>query len=345
MNLNEPSAFASVDTADALGAVEATADQWAAAVARARAFADLPAADGISNIIYCGMGGSGIAGDVLAALAIERGSVPVTVVKGYTLPAFAGLDSLVIATSYSGNTEETLACVEAARAANARIVGISTGGALAGTGIPVLTAPAGLQPRAAMATLTVSTLVIAERLGILPDISDDLAETEDVLRVRCKELGRDVADNPAKRLAQGLDGVTSLTWGQEGMLAVAATRWRCQLNENAKVPAFGAVLPELDHNEIVGYDPGVPGLSDLALIVLRQPAEHPRITRRIDATLEAMRDRVGAVHEVPAFGTSSLARLMSSCIMGDFTSVYLALLRGVDPSPVHVIENLKRRLA
>ncbi len=349
--LDDPSTYASVDRADALGVVEATADQWAEAVRRAREPEDLPSGAGITGIVYCGMGGSGIAGDVLAAVAAEHGTVPVTVTKGYTVPAFTGPDTLVIATSYSGNTEETLSCVDGAAERGARIVAITTGGALgtlaAERGFPLITLPAGYQPRAALAALAVPTLVVAERLGLIGPIDAELAETEDVLRTRAKELGRDAptADNPAKRLARELVDRPSLTWGQDGPLAPAAIRWRCQLNENAKVPAFSSVLPELDHNELVGYEPGVRALRELVLIVLRSPGEHPRVTKRIEATLAAMRDSVAGVHEAWGTGDSALTRLMSTAILGDFTSVYLALLRAVDPTPVAVIERLKKQLA
>jgi glucose/mannose-6-phosphate isomerase len=351
MNLDDPTGFSVVDASDALGVAEATWQQWADAVARARSLPALPSADGITSVVYCGLGGSGIAGDVLAAIASEQGRLPVTVVKGYTLPAFAGADTLVIATSYSGNTEETIACIDEAVARGCRVVGISTGGKVGASakqhGFGFVELPSGYQPRAALASLAVPTLAVAERLGVIAPLGDAFAETEDLLRARCKELGREAAetDNPAKQLARALQDKVSLTWGQDGYLAVAAIRWRCQLNENAKVPAFSAVLPELDHNELVGYDPGIPALKDLALIVLRAPGEHPRVAKRIDVTLGAMRDKVAAVHEAWGSGTSTLARLMSTAILGDFTSIYLALLRGVDPTPVVVIERLKKQLA
>jgi glucose/mannose-6-phosphate isomerase len=349
--LDDPTTYAAVDADDALGVTESTAERWAAAVPAARAAGGLPSGDGVTSIVVCGMGGSGIAGDVLAMVAAERGRVPVTVTKGYELPAFIGPDTLVIAASYSGNTEETLACVDDAVRRRARIVAITTGGTLASKadqhGFSVVAIPAGYQPRAALATLAATTLVIAERLGALPDLSADLAEAGEVLRAGCAALGRDVPEerNPAKRLARALTDRPSLIWGQDGPLAVAALRWRCQLNENAKVPAFSAVLPELDHNELVGYDPGVSALRDLVLIVLRAPDEHPRVGRRIEVTLDEMGERVAAVHEAWGTGSSASARFMSTALVGDFTSIYLALLRGVDPTPVEVIERLKKRLS
>ena len=351
MNLDDPSGFASVDASDTLGVVERTADQWAEAAAQAREADGLPSADGITGVAFCGMGGSGIAGDVLQAVAHERGRVPVSVVKGYELPSFVDEDTLVIVASYSGNTEETLSCFEQAIERKARIVTLTTGGALAARaaehGLARLSPVAGIQPRAALASLAAPTLIVAQRLGVVRDLDDELAETHDRIAERVAQLSRDVPAerNDAKQLAQTLNDRLSLTWGQDGLLAVAALRWRCQLNENAKVPAFSSVLPELDHNELVGYDPGLPGLRHMALVVLRQPREHPRVALRIDATLAEMRDRVGSVSEAHALGDGALARFMTASLLGDFTSVYLALLRGVDPTPVAVIERLKKTLA
>lgn len=351
IDLDDLGAIAAGDPSDALGAAERVADQWAEGVRRARAANGLPSQRGITSVVYCGMGGSGIAGDVLAAIAAPTSAMPVTVVKGYTLPAFAGPNSLVICASYSGNTEETLACFDEAQRRNARIVAIATGGALAeragAAGITVISPLEGLMPRAALASLAAPVLVVAERLGVLPHLAADIAECESVLGGRAKALARDRAseDNEAKQLARALGRMVPLVWGQDGILAVSAIRWRCQLNENAKIPAFSSVLPELDHNELVGYDPGLPSLADLALVVLRSPDEHPRVALRVEATLDAMRHRVGAVDEAWAVGEAPLARLMSSALVGDFTSIYLALLHGVDPTPVSVITALKQRLA
>lgn len=349
MNLDDLPAIAAADPGGALRAIEGTPEQWAEALRRARAATGLPPGEGVRTVVFCGMGGSGIAGDVLVAVSAGRAPVPVTVVKGYDIPAYVGPDTLVICASYSGNTEETLSCFEQARARKARIVTLTTGGKLADRaaelGLPRIAPLEGIQPRAALASLTVPTLVVMERLGLLPGIGEDIAETEDVLAARTKELGREAPGNEAKGLASRIEGKLPLVWGQDGFLSVAAIRWRCQLNENAKIPAFSSVLPELDHNELVGYDPGVGALDQIALIVLRAPGEHPRVAKRVDTTLDLMRDRVGRVDQVHAVGESALARLMSIAILGDFTSAYLAFLRGVDPTPVVVIEGLKRTLA
>jgi glucose/mannose-6-phosphate isomerase len=350
-DLDDPGSLAAVDPHDALGAVERTPEQWLEAITRAQLCEGLPTRHGINGIVYCGMGGSGIGGDVLAAIAAETGSVPVTVIKGYRLPAWTGPNTLVICASYSGNTEETLACFDAASDQKARIVVIATGGALAERaatrGVARLSPVEDLQPRQALASIALPALVIAEQLGLIGDIAADLTETEGVLAGRVAAYGRDVAtdQNDAKKLAVQLDGRVPLVWGQEGVLNVAALRWRTQLNENAKVAAFSNTLPELDHNEVVGYERESPGIGNLAIVALRMPVENPRIGRRIDATLDRVRDLVACTLEARAVGESPLARLMSAVLLGDFVSVYLAVRRGVDPTPVTAIDELKRSLS
>jgi glucose/mannose-6-phosphate isomerase len=350
-DLDDPGGFAEADPHDALGIVEQTPEQWREAVTRARSSSDdLPTRHGISSVVYCGMGGSGIAGDVLAAIAAETGTVPVTVVKGYKLPAWTGPNTLVLCASYSGNTEETLVCFDDAVERKARIVAIATGGALAerarAHSVATVSPVEGMQPRQALPSLAAITLVVAEQLSLLGDLTVSIEETGDLLERQVAVYGKDVAgdNNDAKKIAGLLDGKIPLVWGQEGVLSVAAQRWRTQLNENAKVAAFSSTLPELDHNEIVGYELGSPGITDLAIVALRMPAENPRISKRIEATLDRIGGLIGGSVEARAVGESPLARLMSAVLLGDFVSVYLAVRRGVDPTPVTAIEELKSRL-
>jgi len=350
-DLDDSGTLAAVDPQDALGAVERMPEQWLEAITRARSCDGLPTRHGISSILYCGMGGSGVAGDVLAAIARETGTVPVTVVKGYHIPSWVGPNTLVICGSYSGNTEETLMCFEEACGRQARLVAIATGGALAqqaaSRGVAVISPVEGLQPRQALPSLAVPALVACEQLGLLGDLSAALTETTNVLSSRVGEFGRDVpaTTNDAKVIAAELDGTLPVVWGQEGVLSVAAERWRTQLNENAKIPAYSNSLPELDHNEIVGFEMGAGALSSIALVTLRGPEENPRVTKRLEATLDRARPLVAKTLEARAVGESTLARLMSAVMLGDFVSVYLAVRRGVDPTPVTAIDELKSRLA
>ena len=350
IDLDDPGTLAAADPHDALGIVERTPEQWLEGITRARSCEGLPTRHGISGVVYCGMGGSGIAGDVLAAIAAESGTVPVSVVKGYKVPAWAGPNTLVLCVSYSGNTEETIACFEDAVERKARVVVITTGGMLGDRArdhsIALLAPVEDLQPRQAFASMVAPVLVLSEQLGLISDISADLNEAGEMLERQLAVYGRDskTADNDAKKLAGVLDGKIPLVWGQEGVLSAAAVRWRTQLNENAKVAAFSSTLPELDHNELVGYTAGSPGIDRVGVVALRMPMENPRISRRIDATLDRINGLVGCAVEARAVGSSPLARLMSAVLLGDFVSVYLAVRRGVDPTPVTAIDELKSRL-
>lgn len=350
-DLDDRGSLAAVDPQDALGAIERMPEQWLEAVTRARSCDNLPTRHGINSVVFCGMGGSGIGGDILAAIAWESGTVPVTVVKGYHIPAWVGPNTLVICASYSGNTEETLMCFDEACGRQARLVAITTGGALAeratARGVATIAPVEDLQPRQALPSLAVPALVACERLGLLVDLSAALTETAEIISSRVGLYGPDVptSSNDAKALALALEGTIPVIWGQEGMLSVAADRWRTQLNENAKVPAYSNALPELDHNEIVGFEQGAPGLQSIGLVTLRGPEENQRVTLRIEATLDRVKGLVAKTLEARAVGESSLARLMSAVVLGDFVSVYLAVRRGVDPTPVTAIDELKSRLA
>lgn len=350
IDLDDPGALRAADPSDALGALERIDQQWVEAARRARGADSLPTRHGITGVVHCGMGGSGVAGDVLAAVAFGRGHAPVTVVKGFQIPAWTGPNTLVIVSSYSGNTAETLACLDQALAAKARVVAVTTGGALGEAarahGVCVISPVEGLQPRQAFVSLMIPVLVAAERLQIVRDLTEEFAESEGVIVDRTKMFGPDTptSENEAKRVARALLGRIPLIWGQEGILEVAANRWRTELNENAKVPAFSSVVPELDHNEIEGYSPGVPGVGEIAIVALRGPDEHPGIAARLEASAELAGERVAAILEARAVGSSPLPRLMSSVLLAGYVSVYLALLRGVDPTPVPVLEGLKRRM-
>ena len=347
--LDDGSRIAAVDRSGMLSFIESAADHWRDGVALARAvdLSGVPDRVGLTGVVVCGMGGSGIAGDVAAAVAATKGSLPVVVAKGFVLPAFADTHTLVVLVSYSGGTVETVACFDQAHALGAPMIAVATGGALAelarAHAIPLATPPAGMQPRAAFPYLAAVALVALERLGVLPDLTAELVEIDEVLREQTASCGREAvaASNPAKKIASTLEGVLPVVWGQEGVLSVAAMRWKTQLNENAKVPAYAVALPELGHNEVVGIGPGSPPADRLAFVALRSPTEDPRITSRFSATLGLARAAGANVIEAPARGISPLAQLASSAQLGDFTSTYLAVLRGVDPTPIEAITRLK----
>jgi len=347
--LDDPASIRSGDPEGMLELVAALRTQLVEGLDLGRRAPGLAAAEGIRSIAVCGMGGSGIAGDVLRAAFADRLRVPLVAVKGYDLPAFCGKETLVLAVSYSGETEETLAAFGQAVSAGCRTVAVSSGGQLAelarADGVAQVTVPGHLPaPRGALGYLVGAAVGVLEAIGIVPGAGEELVNASDALEALTSDLGPDrpVEGNRAKSLAAWLHGRVPVVWGSEGPAEAAALRWKTQLNENAKLPAFHSVLPELDHNEIEGWtdEAGRP----FALVVLRHAGEHPRVARRVKATLEALRDSDLESREVSGEGSTSMEALLSLILIGDFVSTYLAILRGVDPMPVRVLTQLKDRL-
>ncbi len=351
--LDDASRLGSLDPSGMLAVVEAAADHWRDGVARARAvdLTNVPGHEHLDGVVVCGMGGSGIAGDFAAAAASSNGVMPVTVAKGFTLPAFVGAHTLVVLVSYSGETEETLAWFREAHDRGAQLVAITTGGALGAMAgehaFPCVAPAGGMQPRAAFPYLAAAALAVLERVGVLPDMTGDLVELDELLREQTARCAQDApsGSNPAKQIASQLDGKLPVVWGQEGHLSVAAMRWKTQLNENAKVPAYAVALPELGHNEVVGLGPGAPPADRLAVVALRPGNEDPRITRRVEAAQRLARGAGALTIDATVHGTGALAQLAAAAQLGDFASVYLALLRGVDPTPVDAITRLKAEVS
>lgn len=306
-------------------------------------------AGGVSGVVLCGMGGSGIAGDVLAALAWPRMAIPVTVVKGYRLPAHVGPRSLVFAVSCSGDTEETVVAAAEARRRGATVVTVSGPGALAGAaadaGDPVVPVPADIpQPRAALGALAVPPLVVLDRLGMLPGVGQELRRAVEVL-----SHSRDLLVQPgnvAEQLARQVGRTIPLVHGAPGPTGVAAMRWKTQVNENAKAPAFWALQPELCHNEVAGWGQhGDITRQVVTLVQLRYPGEEPRVSRRFRLVREIVREVMANVLEVRSDAESDVAALFDLCLLGDFVSLHLAAAEGVDPGPVPVLGELKRAMA
>lgn len=347
--LDDPAGLRVADPGGMLGLVAGLGKQLGEGYAAGRRAANLPELERLASIAVCGMGGSGIVGDVLKVVGAERFPVPVAAIKGYQLPAFCGRETLVVAVSYSGETEETLAAYAQAVAAGCRVVTITSGGRLAALahadGVPHVAIPDHVPaPRAALGYLIGASTGVLEAVGLLPDAGPELLGASGPLEKLAAELGPDqpATENRAKSLARWLQGRTPVVWGSEGLAEAAALRWKTQFNENAKVPAFHAVLPELDHNEIEGWSEQAG--TGYALIVLRHPGEHPRIGRRVQATLEAIAGSGLECREAFAEGSTPMDVLFSLILLGDFVTTYAAILRGVDPLPVQVLSRLKERL-
>lgn len=337
-----------------LEAVEASPAQWRDAVGRA---GDAPTLGvdpaGVHAVIVAGMGGSGIAGDVAATAAARYGSVPVVPVKSYELPAFAGPATPVVAVSFSGNTEETLSCLEAAGSVGASRYVVTSGGRAAelaaAEGFPVATVPGEGQPRANLPNLAGTVLVVLERSGLIPGVIAQLEGVADHLVDRLEGWAHGVpaASNPVKQLAGELAEALPVFYGGHGWMALAAQRAKCQVNENAERPAYHQELPELDHNEIVGWGSVLTETQRrLAVVELRsEQDEHPQVSRRFELTRRLLADHVGGTHRLDVTGPTPLARFAAAVLAVDLLSVELAFMAGVDPTPVDAIERLKADLA
>ncbi len=354
MILDDAQEARSVDPEDMLDAVQDFPNQCQEAVYLAREI-QLDDRQGIaknvSSILILGMGGSGVGGDLTRTLLQAHLRVPVQVHKDYNLPSFAGPDTLVFAASYSGDTEETLHGFDQAVKRNCTTISITTGGELArksnDLGSLVMRVPAGLQPRAALGYLFFPILIMLQRLDLVPSLDDDIEETIQLLHSKSKVWGfyNPIEKNPAKALAARLYQTLPVVYGSSGLSDSVALRWKCQFNENTKIPAIWNVFPELNHNETVSWDLLEELTEKFTLILLRDKDEPDRIRKRIEITQELVQDNFGGVELVWAEGTSALARMMSLVNLGDYVSVYLALLYKVDPSPVERIRILKQRLA
>jgi glucose/mannose-6-phosphate isomerase len=307
--------------------------------------------DAVRHVVVLGMGGSAIGGALMQGLVSPECGVPITVVRGYDPPAFvAGEEYLAVACSYSGNTEETLAAFSEALRRGARGVAVSSGGQLSRLatekGIPLLHFEYESQPRAALGYLLILLLGSLWRLGLIRDLGPDVADAVGAMVEFQRVLKPEIAQqhNPAKALAQALVGRLPAIYGS-GFLAPVANRWKTQFNENAKQWSLFEVLPELNHNAVVGL--GIPAeIRDrVTVITLRSRLEDTRMRARWNAT-EDLLEREGVVTaSFQGSGDSPLAQMLSLILLGDYTSLYLGLLNDVDPTPVEPIAFLKRQLA
>ena len=304
---------------------------------------------GARNIVISGMGGSAIGAEMVQGLAVAEASAPITVWRNYDLPAWAGQDTLVICSSFSGNTEETLSSFQAAIARGCKLLAITTGGEMreraTKCGVPTLCYDCSGQPRAALGYSATLILGVLCQLGYLGDKSAELGEAVGLLEAMTERYGPDspADSNLAKQFALLLHGHLPIVYGG-GILAPVARRWKGQFNENSKSWAFYEELPELHHNAVVGYE-HCPAMAPLAtVIILHSKLNHERIRLRCRITEDILHRRGIAYRVVEAEGESPLAQVMTTAILGDYTSFYLAMLNGADPTPVEVISYIKKRL-
>jgi len=345
-----PVAAGLLDSQNMFGATASLPEQFEDAAERARSTENLPRAKDVSAIVVLGMGGSGVAGHVLEALGAPRLSVPVVCVNSYEVPTFVGPSTLVFAVSFSGETEETITGSEIALARGAHFVAISGEGSLAELARSnhksvIGIAPGIPQPRAGLGATLAPLLVACEEIGLAPGMSDAIEKAVEQLRRRRPELiarSGGIASEIAKTIGRGFP----LVYGAAGIGSVAARRWKTQVNENAKAPAFSGEQPEVCHNEICGFGQNGDVTRQLVtLCYLRSQFEHPRVGARFSLMSGALREAVGAIVEVHASGDGPLAQLMDLIFIGDFVSLHMAVAEGIDPGPVPVLVGLKHDLA
>ncbi len=308
-------------------------------------------ASGKKQVVVVGMGGSAIAGDLVRCFSVDQSPVPIIVVRNYTLPASVDQDSIVIVSSFSGNTEETLASFSEALERKATIICIASGGrvkALATEhGLPFIQIPGGMPPRAALGYSLSVLLVVASKLGLVKLTDPDWAESQAILENQTAMYSNPASDHRAKEIAKVLVPRFPFVYSANGMLEAVNWRWRGQFQENSKMLAAGNVYPELNHNEIMGWESanGSTLHGDLGVIVLRDKDDHSRIQHRMDVTRQLLSSRAGDWIEVSSSGEKPLARMVSLINLGDWVSLYLAYLRDVDPTPIGLIDRLKDELA
>lgn len=349
--LDDAAFLRQVDRSAMVGLIAGLPDQCTGSIALVDtvSWPPWPAAD-FAHIVILGMGGSAIGGDLVRAFLGDTLAVPLHIIRDYHLPAFVSSRTLVLASSYSGNTEETLSTVGEASSRGCRIIALCSGGKLAemagANSWPLVRLPAGFPPRAALGYSFSSLLLALGKIGLIEDFPPALRELATFLASRGRGVSPDVPfeKNDAKQLAARIHGRIPAIYGAAGPLAVAALRWKGQMCENAKNLAMAGEAPEFNHNEVVGW--GLPeGSKDkLIAVILRSADDHPRIARRFDIVRSMFAEKGTPVETVTAVGADVLQRLFSVIQFGDWVSLYLAVLNGVDPTAISVIDYLKKEL-
>jgi len=301
------------------------------------------------NVVFLGLGGSAIGADIIKSYVSEKCILPIHIIRHYSLPAFVNKDSLVIATSYSGNTEETMSMYKDARARRCNIICVTSGGQLRQfaykDGNVIVMVPGGFPPRLALGFSFIPSLLILGKLGI---IGDDIRAVRQCIRdldsLLKNSLEPEVKENIALDIARRIHGKFPVIYTSVGHMDAVGTRWRGQLNENAKTLASSNVFPELNHNEIVGWQIPIKILKKFVIVLLRDKGDHSRIKIRMDITSSILRKEGVDIIEVISSGRTLLSRIMSLIYIGDFTSFYLSIMNRIDPTPVERIAYLKSQL-
>ncbi|MBU0573466.1 MAG: bifunctional phosphoglucose/phosphomannose isomerase [Candidatus Margulisbacteria bacterium] len=349
VRLDEIEKFGSIDRSGMLESV-CSIPKMLAEASELRPSGEVLLPDRTGQVVVSGIGGSAMGGDICRVLLEQSLDIPFMVNRSYSLPASVAEDSLVFIVSYSGETEETLNCFKEAVQRKAKVVCIASSGALlslaAEKNIPFIKVRPGLQPRAAIAYLTLPILFVLEQLKLTNGFMSQVDETVSVLQSMDAKIGPPVKifSNPAKQLAEKLYKKFPIILAGHELASAAGLRFKNQLNENSKTVAHLSLFTELDHNEIVGFSSLAKGKHPFALILLRDEKENERVKKRIDVTKSLISRHFDGALEVWSQGVAPLARLFSLIYITDMVSVYLAILKDIDPTPIDVIQKLKREL-
>jgi glucose/mannose-6-phosphate isomerase len=301
------------------------------------------------GVIILGMGGSAIGGDLARSYLSGKLSVPITINRSYEIPSFANENTLVIASSYSGNTEETLSSFEQAVQKKLPILCITTGGTLAKRAkelnLPVVLVPAGMQPRAALAYSFVPILLALEKVGITSGEAQNLEHTSSLLDMLSERygVGHLVDNNPAFKLAGEIVHRVPVIYTSSNEESIAL-RWHGQINENAKHLAFSNVVSEMNHNELESWSHPIDLVERFSIVLLRSGDEHPRIAKRFEVMKDVFRSKQVDVFELVSEGETRMDRMFSLVALADWTSYYMALFAGIDPTAIDTIEQFKQKM-
>jgi len=337
-----------LDPKDMLRLVESFPAQMEEAWTLGKAFAASIAREDYARVVLCGMGGSAIGGDLIRSFLGSGLEVPLYVSRSYEVPEHLSRGALCIVSSYSGNTAETLHSYESLHPHAKSVVAITSGGKLAELcardGMPACKIPGGMPPRAAIAYSFFPTLWVVHAAGLCRvEESEFLSAKEHLTRI-CGEYSRRNPGNRAMEAAQALQGRLPFVYSTGILCEAVARRWSCQINENSKSLAHFASFTELNHNEIVGWEHPPQVMKNIAIVSLEDEEDHEAAKRQREICLGIVEPHCGGILRVQTAGEGRMARLLSTMLLGDFTSVYLALLNGVDPTPVEKIDYLKSRL-
>jgi glucose/mannose-6-phosphate isomerase len=342
-----PEAIAAVDSTGQMDEVLGLAEHLEDALWRVDS-AQAPPVDAVGGVIVAGMGGSAAGGRLAIGALGPRLTRPLVVADGYALPGWAGPSTLVFASSYSGDTEETLSAYDDAAARGCPRIVATTGGALAARAredsVPVVPIPGGFQPRAAIGYALVGALEAAFLGGAAPSLRGEIEAAAALAESLVSEWGPDAPeDSLAKSIARSLHGTVPVIAGAE-LAAAAAYRWKCQFNENAALPAFASALPESDHNEVVGWDAAA-ALGRFSYVSLEDPGAHGRNALRAGLTAEIASAGASPVVRVEARGETPVERIVSLVLLGDLVSIYAAVLAEADPVDIPGIDRVKAALS